>query len=129
MIGFFVGNLVLSIGTSISVETIKQSYDSTSGNAQKQLEIDLHGIEGKEMEPDMVAEICKKLAGYGEIQLVSIETANTNYGDRYQVVPVKFYKAEDWHVPILEGKYFSVEQISDMEKQVIVGKEIAKKII
>ncbi len=39
MLVFFVGNLVLSVGISMSVEAIKQAYDKNSGVPKKQLEI------------------------------------------------------------------------------------------
>ena len=39
ILGFLVGNLVLSVGTSVAVENVKMLEDQTSGNPDQQLEI------------------------------------------------------------------------------------------
>lgn len=123
--GFFIGNLVLSFGTSISVENIKQSYDRTSGNPEKQLELEIT-MSNQECVED-VRTVCESLAKYGEIQILSfgnIQIGNSN--QEYQVVPVCFHSEEDWHIPITDGRYFLSEENWDETYQIIIGKTIAK---
>jgi len=105
MLGFFIGNVVLSFGTSISVENIKQSYDRTSGNPEKQLELEITAL--KQDCGEEVRVICENLSKYGEIQILSfgkIQIANGK--QQYQVVPVCFNMEESWHIPITDGRYF-----------------------
>lgn len=124
MLVFFVGNLVLSVGIGMSVEAIKQAYDKNSGVPKKQLEIRTTCM--REVSAEDVAALYEKIAGYGEVQLVSLDTVELNtYEKECQVVPVCFQKKEDWHIPMISGSYFSIQEIQDCAKQVIIGKDIA----
>lgn len=125
ILGFLIGNLVLSFGTSISVENIKQSYDRTSGNPEKQLEIEI--TTSKQDCVEDIITVCENLSKYGEIQILSFGKISIGNGSQqYQVVPVCFNKKESWHIPIMDGRYFKVEENLDNNGQIIIGKNISK---
>lgn len=125
MLGFFIGNLVLSLGISMSVENIKQTYDKNSGVPEKQLELTTSCIERRNIEGTI--KFYKDISKYGEVQILSLEKIILDkYNKEYQVIPVCFQKNEGWHIPIIKGRYFKTEEIWDSEKQIIIGKEIAK---
>ena len=125
VLGFFIGNLVLSFGTSISVENIKQSYDRTSGNPEKQLELEITA--SKQDCGEEARTVCENLSKYGEIQILSFEKIPIGNGSKqYQAVPVCFNSEESWHIPIMEGRYFWAEENWDEKEQIIVGKTIAE---
>lgn len=125
ILGFLIGNIVLSIGTSISVETMKQTSDSNSGNPDKQLEIQVDMKENSEV--GTLSSLFEKMANFGEIQVLSLDKVELNkYKNHYQIIPVNFQKSETWHVPIIEGRYFSKEDMGDKEKQVIIGRGVAE---
>lgn len=124
ILGFFAGNIVLSVGTSITIETIKQAYDSNSGNPNNQLEIQLNMKENSSTE-DFIF-VVNELVKYGEIQVVSMENIKIDdNGKSCQIIPIDFLKSEDWHIPIIKGNYFTEDHVADAEKQVVIGKDIA----
>ncbi len=125
MLGFFIGNLVLSVGISMSVETMKQTYDENSGVPESQLEIELRCEDS--VRAESVLDLCERIGKIGELQIVSFQTVELNeYGKSYQVVPVIFEKEEEWHIPMIAGEYFTVQQIQDEARWMIAGQSIAK---
>ncbi len=127
ILGFLVGNIVLSVGTSITIETIKQAYDNNSGNPNNQLEIQINMKENSSMENFIF--IADELVRYGEIQIVSMENIKIDdNGKSCQIIPINFLKSEDWHIPIIRGNYFTEGHMTDDEKQIVIGKDIAEEI-
>lgn len=125
IIGFVVGNLVLSCGISISVETITRQRDMTNGNPYIQTLINLESETN--MSPQNVGSFCEGLSEYGEVQILSADKVTVDVLDeKYILYPVLFSKTEDWHIPIVEGRYFEPDEMFDGNK-VIIGKNIAKK--
>ena len=120
--GFFIGSLILSAGTSFTVENIKIIDDQYSGDPKKQLLITVKGISLED-----AAEYFKKCSAYGETQMLSLD--NADFGNKkkaYQVVPVLFHEENDWHVPLLKGRYFNMADQEQSDKKAIIGKGIAK---
>lgn len=66
IIGFVIGNLVLSCGTSISVETVSRQRDITTGNPFIQTKVELESGD-KNMKSDHVVSFCESLSKYGEL--------------------------------------------------------------
>lgn len=124
IIGFFIGSLVMSLGISASVESFEYIHDQKMGNPEEQVNISLTNFTNNWNQKD-VENFIEKLSEYGEIQLLSMENGNlTEYNVSFPIVPVLFNEEPNWHVPLLEGNYFSKE---DMNKSsVIIGKSIAE---
>lgn len=66
ILGFLVGNLVLSVGTSVAVENVKMLEDQTSGNPDQQLEISVNQEEGAALKKEDWLAYCDKLTEYGK---------------------------------------------------------------
>ena len=67
ILGFLVGNLVLSVGTSVAVENVKMLEDQTSGNPDQQLEISVNQEEGAALKKEDWLAYCDKLTEYGAV--------------------------------------------------------------
>ncbi|RJX37067.1 ABC transporter permease [Paenibacillus pinisoli] len=125
VIGFFIGSLVMSLGTSASMESIAYINDQRGGNPDQQLDVFI-SQDGQWNQKD-VEDTVERLGDFGEMQLLSMGNRKLDqYNESFPVVPVLFHQAPDWHIPLVEGKYFSTE---DMEgnKSIIIGKSIAEK--
>lgn len=120
--GFFIGSLVLSIGTSLTVESINYTYDQYSGDPDEQMIIDINGNNFNN-----ISTYIKKCSNYGEVQLINMDKAVTgDYEKNYQIVPVYFNARSNWNIPIIQGRYFTDKDMKSTIKTVIIGKEISK---
>lgn len=51
---------------------------------------------------------------YGELQVLSADKVRVDaLNKKYTLYPVLFSKDEDWHIPIIEGRYFEIEDRDD----------------
>lgn len=125
IIGFFIGSLVMSLGTSASIESLEYINDQKAGNPEQQLDVFL-SREGDWNQKD-VEDTVERLSEFGEVQLLSMGNRKLDqYNGSYPIVPVLFHREPDWHIPLIEGKYFSKEDMRD-NKSIIIGKSIADK--
>ncbi|MFD2114776.1 ABC transporter permease [Paenibacillus yanchengensis] len=125
VIGFFIGSLVMSLGTSASVESIVYINDQRAGNPEQQLDIFLS--QDDEWNQRDVEDTVERLSEFGEIQLLSMGSRKLDqYNDSFPIVPVLFHQDPSWHIPLVEGKYFSTEDMGG-NKSIIIGKSIADK--
>lgn len=125
VIGFVIGNLVLSCGISISVQNVTRQRNMTSGNPNIQALIHLES-ESK-MLPRNVISFSKSLSKYGELQIISAEDVTIDATNKeYSLFPLFVSKEEEWHIPLLEGRYFEKKEMSD--SKVILGKTIAEEM-
>ncbi|OCA84085.1 hypothetical protein A8F94_15270 [Bacillus sp. FJAT-27225] len=125
IIGFFIGSLVMSLGTSASMESLEYINDQKGGNPEQQLDVFL-SRDGDWKQKD-VEDMVEKLSEYGEVQLLSMENRNLDqYNESFPIVPVLFHQEPNWHIPLIEGRYFSTEDMKE-NKSIIIGKSIAEK--
>lgn len=120
MLGFLVGNLFLSVGTSMAVENYKIITDNNSGKLENQLELEFHG-ENK-VTAEAIENIMESIGEFGEIQLISMPEIMTNRKSLCEVVLVNGKNIKGWHIPVIEGKY-----LRNSKKEVVIGKNIAKR--
>lgn len=125
IIGFFIGSLVMSLGTSASIESLEYINDQKAGNPEQQLDVFL-SRNGDWNQKD-VEDTVERLSEFGEVQLLSMGNRKLDqYNDSFPIVPVLFHQEPDWHIPLIEGKYFSKEDMKE-NKSIIIGKSIADK--
>ena len=124
ILGFFIGSLVMSLGTSASVESFEYIADHKRGDPDRQVKV-LLSSEAKGKQKDM-ENIVERLGGYGEVQILSMGSRKVDhYPDKMVIVPVLFNQEPVWHIPLTDGRYFLKK---DMQaKSIIVGKSIAEK--
>lgn len=126
IVGFMVGNFVLSCGISISVETITRQRDMTAGDPYGQALIFLEP--NSKASPKEIGSFCEGLNEYGEIQITNADSVKVNKLQKeYPLYPILISQPEDWHIPICEGRYFEPNDM-DNNKQIILGREIAQKL-
>lgn len=126
ILGFFIGSLVLSIGTSITVENYKYIYDQTSGNPEEQVDIIMKGEKG--LPKSEFTKLLLTFVKYGEVQLLNMSKVRLDdYSQEYYFVPILFQEQPKWHIPLIKGRYFEKEDTVTKEKKVIVGKKIAER--
>ena len=126
IVGFMVGNFVLSCGISISVETITRQRDMTAGDPYGQALIFLEP--NSKASPKEIGSFCEGLNEYGEIQITNADSVKVNKLQKeYPLYPILISQPEDWHIPICEGRYFEPNDM-DNNKQIILGREIARKL-
>ncbi len=118
ILGFVVGNLFLSVGTSFSVDNYNYIMDRNSGNPDEQLMVDFECEEGISFEK--AKKIIDKAAEYGEIQIISLDAIQDGQ-IRYQPVAVNTKNARGWHIPLIEGRY-----LKNAKDEIVVGKNIAE---
>lgn len=123
IIGFFVGSVVMSIGTSACVESFQYVDDTNRGNPEEQLDlfVSYDGTYNKQG----IEKIVEKLGELGEIQFLSMPAKNIGKEKDYTIVPVLFRDVPDWHVPIMKGRYFDKESMKAGNKELVIGKSVA----
>ncbi|GAF08284.1 hypothetical protein JCM16418_2350 [Paenibacillus pini JCM 16418] len=125
VIGFFIGSLVMSLGTSASMESLEYIHDQRGGNPEQQVDVSLS--RNGEWNQQDVEDTIERLSEFGETQLLNMENRKLDqYNDSFQIVPVLFHQEPDWHIPLVEGKYFSTEDMGG-NQSIIIGKSIADK--
>lgn len=125
IIGFMIGSFVMSLGISASKESFEYISDQTGGNPD-QLDIFLEC--GSVWNQKVVENIVEKISSYGEVTILSMSSQKLDqYDETCPIVPVLFQKESDWHIPLLEGRYFTVEDMKHPEKNIVLGKYIAEK--
>lgn len=125
IIGFFIGSLVMSLGISASMESLEYINDKKGGNPEQQLDVFL-SRDGDWNQKD-VEDTVERLSEFGEVQLLSMGNRKLDqYNDSFPIVPVLFHQEPDWHIPLIEGKYFSKEDMRE-NQSIIIGKSIADK--
>lgn len=126
IIGFMVGSLVISLGISACRESFAYADDRMRGNPERQLDIFLSN--NNMWEQKDVEELIEALGSYGEVQLMSMDSRQLeSFGESSPVVPVLFHRKPHWHVPLLEGRYFSVDEMEHSEKVIVLGKQLAER--
>ena len=126
IIGFMVGSFVMSLGISACRESFEYAHDRMGGDPERQLDIFLSN-NGMWKQKD-VEELIEALGSYGEVQLMSMDSRQLeSLGESSPVVPVLFHRKPRWHVPLLEGRYFSAEEMEHSEKAIILGKQLAER--
>jgi len=126
IIGFMVGSLVISLGISACRESFAYADDRMRGNPERQLDIFLSN--NNMWKQKDVEELIEALGSYGEVQLMSMDSRQLeSFGESSPVVPVLFHRKPHWHVPLLEGRYFSVDEMEHSEKVIVLGKQLAER--
>lgn len=126
IIGFFVANIILSIGVTLSRRQFEYYQDGTIGEPEDQVIIDF-----TEKNHDKIWDYFNQLKQTGEIQVLNIDAVSVKLNDKVLTihpVPVWFEKQEDWHIPIIEGRYLSVEDMEMDKYSVILGKTAAERL-
>ena len=127
IIGYFIGILSLSIGISIINDVRQYSLDSTSGNPDN---IAISYIDFKNLDSNFsttINNLINNLSNDVEIQVLNLKDIYVNNNDNYKacIVPTISNCKTNWHVPILQGNYFSSEDYISDNKVVILGKDLA----
>ena len=126
ILGFFVANLIMSVGITMSKHTIETYQDNLIGNPEEQVTVFFDAHDSKKLWSDL-----DFLKGAGEIQLLSQDNVSVEKGKtvtKCQPVPVWFERQEDWHIPIISGRYLLTEDIKNRSQVVVLGKDVARKL-
>lgn len=130
IIGYFIGILSLSVGISIIKDVREYSLDSTSGNTN---DIVISYIDFKNLDSNFsnaLNNIINDLSNDVEIQVINLNDIYINNNDNYKatIVPTLTNYKSDWHVPILQGNYFSTKDYNSNNNVVILGKDLANEL-
>ncbi|MGE7219222.1 hypothetical protein ACQKJC_22320 [Priestia koreensis] len=127
IIGFFIGSLVMSLGTSASLGSLEYINDQKSGNPKQQLDVFLsHNSDWYQKD---VEDTVEKLSKFSEVQILSMGNRKLDqYNDSFPIVPVLFHQEPNWHIPLIGGRYFSKEDMRE-NKSIIIGKSIADRLL
>ncbi|MGE5627068.1 MAG: ABC transporter permease [Solirubrobacterales bacterium] len=130
VIGYTLGIITLSVGISGINDTRNYLLDQTSGNPENIYSVTAISGEDSSFSFDNVNRIVSGISNDLEIQVGNFGKVNINgnYNNDALLVAIINQKKSDWHVPITNGKYFSVAQCKGNEKVAIIGKELEKKL-
>ncbi|RXI40061.1 hypothetical protein DP129_04895 [Clostridium tetani] len=130
IIGYFIGILSLSIGTSVIKDVREYSLDSTSGNVKNSVISRINTNNISDLSYNNISKVLTFMSKDVEVQLLNFGNIPINNNENYtvQLVPIINSKKSDWHIPIIKGKYFSNFETSSNKKVVIIGKEVEKEI-
>lgn len=125
ILGFFIGSLVMSLGTSASVDSLRYINDLKRGDPNQQIDVFLSS--NGDWDQEDVVDTVESLSEFGEVQLLSMGNRKLDqFNSSYPIVPVLFHQEPDWHIPLVAGEYFAKEDMGD-NKSIIIGKSIAEK--
>lgn len=124
--GFFVANIILSIGVTLSQRQFEYYQDGMLGNPEDQVIIDFTEKDNVKLWNHFT-----NLKQIGEIQILNIDAVPVKSKEKevnIHPVPVWFEKQEDWHIPIIDGRYLSVKDIEEVDQTVVLGKGAAEEL-
>lgn len=130
VVGYSIGILSLSIGTSVIKDSIEYNLDSKSGYVKNNT-LAFVNFEKNDLDlTENIDAIINKSMDIGEVQIINLDSIDVNDDPNLIAVPVltRFKEKSNWHVPITEGKFFDNKQIENSEDVVIIGNDLAKKI-
>ncbi len=122
----------MSIGISSIVEARNYALDSTSGKSGNQSIANVNTNHIEDFTYNNISNILNKLSAKIEIQLLNFGTAeliSEKSKSSVTIVPVINSHKMDWHIPIVQGRYFSPKESSENGKVVIIGKNIRQKFL
>lgn len=130
IIGYFIGILSLSIGTSVIKDVREYSLDSTSGNVKNSVISRINTNNISDLSYNNISKVLTFMSKDVEVQLLNFGNIPINNNENYtvQLVPIINAKKSDWHIPIIKGRYFSNLECNSNEGVVIIGKELEKEI-
>lgn len=130
VVGYAIGILSLSIGTSLIKDSVEYNLDNTSGYVKNNTLVFVNFEENNLDLGENIDSIVNKATDIGEVQFINLDSININSDPNLNAVPVitKFKEKSNWHIPIIEGKFFDNKQIENSENVVIIGNDLAKKI-
>lgn len=126
IIGFFVANMILSVGVTLSRRQFEYYQDGMIGDPEDQVIIDF-----TEKDREKVWDYFRRLKQMGEIQILNIDVVPVKLKEKelsIHPVPVWFENQEAWHIPIIEGDYLKVKDMETDKHSVILGKMAAKEL-
>jgi putative ABC transport system permease protein len=128
LIGFVVGLLATSLGTSIAIDARTYSEDSTSGDPAHQGYLHMAPHEERALYSELVP-ILQEFSKNLQIQL-GIDGAKVEgtSRDRLTVVGVMYQQRPEWQAPLLNGRHLLPSEASGKEPLVLVGKELANEL-
>ena len=109
--GFFIADLILSVGVTVSRRQFEYYHDGMIGNPDEQLVINFRMADGEK-----ARSVLKTVSGFGEVQVLNSDAVPAGTGDAEKMitpVPVWFEQEEDWHIPIIKGRYLSAASPPD----------------
>lgn len=125
IIGYVIGILSLSVGISIISDVREYSLDSTSGNPDD-LIVSYVNIQGAGMDfSDITSNIVNNLSKKAEVQLINFGDIEVNNELKASIVPDIAENEGRWHIPVLQGRYFSEDESAGVSKVVIIGRNLA----
>lgn len=131
IVGYIIGILVLSIGLS-SIEMTKNDLgDMYSGNPDDYSIVRVNTLKNTNIDSDKIISFFNDLSATAEVQILNfnkVKVAKQNVNYDYPLVPIIFNKPSQWHIPIIQGRYFYKDEASLSSHKIIIGKEIAAKL-
>lgn len=124
--GFFIADLILSVGVTVSRRQFEYYHDGMIGNPDEQLVINFRMADGEK-----TRSVLETVSGFGEVQVLNADAVPVENGDAEQMispVPVWFEREEDWHIPIIKGRYLSAGDMDGRERVAVLGKEAATEL-
>lgn len=91
--GFFVADLILSIGVTVSRRQFEYYHDGMIGNPDEQLVINFRMVDGEN-----TRSVLETVSGFGEVQVLNADAVPVGNGDVEKMispVPVWFEREED----------------------------------
>ncbi|BDR67626.1 hypothetical protein K144316041_17240 [Clostridium tetani] len=130
IIGYFIGILSLSIGTSVIKDVREYSLDSTSGNVKNSVISRINTNNISDLSYNNIYKILTFMSKDVEVQLLNFGNIPINNNENYtvQLVTIINAKKSDWNIPIIKGRYFSNLECNSNERVAIIGKELEKEI-
>jgi putative ABC transport system permease protein len=130
IIGYFIGILSLSIGISVVKDVRDYSLDSTSGNVNDMIIVDVNSSKKDNLSYKNINNILEQISHDLEVQVLNFGNIKINDNESYKssIIPIINTKNSDWHIPITYGRYFSSSECSGSNRVVIIGKELESEI-
>ncbi len=122
----------MSLGISSIIETRNYVLDSTSGYISNQIVADINTNKIDNFKYNNIDKIFNDLSNKIEVQLLNFGTAelsNPESTSPVTIVPIINAHKMDWHIPIIEGRYFNPKECAGNEKVIIIGKNIKKNFL
>lgn len=126
--GFIISMLMISFNASYIFELQRLNKDKLRNAPPNALAFGLNLNANKEITADDISNILRSVKESSGIILnsmvVNIDSSGIN---NYFPVSGEWFSSEtDWHYPLVEGKYYSVDDLQQKLKVVLLGKDLKK---
>lgn len=122
MLGYFISILIFSIGFSNMVYMQNSIVERNSGIYKDSLNVYISS--SKNIEYENIVDSFKDISSKSKIRITTLSSYIGENNKEYEIIAEYFKEDTNSNFPIIKGRYFTSQEVLQMERVVVLGKEL-----